>query len=101
MVSRLLALYRGLTLTLEPLLPAHNPHHSLTPPSLLTPLLNNDVQRLHLSFVAGKWDFGKGMSEVPGEPGRSRSLAVWPLHPEVGGSGAEMRVWFADSNGTE
>lgn len=75
-------------------LAASSTHHSLTPPSLINPLLKNSVSSLHLSFVAGKWDFGRGVSRT--SEGNAKSLAVWPIHPEVGGGGADLRVWFND-----
>ncbi|KAK8854554.1 hypothetical protein IAR55_003293 [Kwoniella newhampshirensis] len=58
-------------------------HHSLTPPSLLLPLQQNNVSELTISFVAGRWD-------------QSRSSESGPLHHESGGGGGEVRGWLRD-----
>ncbi|KAJ9102378.1 hypothetical protein QFC21_002778 [Naganishia friedmannii] len=61
-------------------------HHSVTPPTLILPLQRNGVSELHLSFVAGRWQHER-----------------WgqPIHPEVGGTGAEMRAWIRGSQPEE
>ncbi|WWD19310.1 hypothetical protein CI109_103768 [Kwoniella shandongensis] len=58
-------------------------HHSLTPPSLLLPLEQNNVSELTVSFVAGRWD-------------QSRSSESGPLHHESGGGGGEVRGWLRE-----
>ena len=56
-------------------------HTSLTPPSLLLPLEQNDVAELTISFSSGQWHQRRW-----GEAG--------PLHYETGGGGGEVRGWL-------
>lgn len=62
-------------------------HHSLTPPSLILPLQQNNVSELSISFVAGRWD-------------QYRTGRAGPLHHATGGEGGEIRGWLAESEGT-
>jgi len=62
-------------------LPTASEHFRLAPPSLLLPLQHNNVSEMHLSLVTGRWKTNQ-----------------WgqPQHPEVAGTGAELRAWFRD-----
>lgn len=59
---------------------AHS-HHSLTSPSLLLPLAQQNVSELSISFVSGQWD-------------QQRSGQSGPLHYSSGGGGGEIRGWL-------
>ncbi|RXK42297.1 hypothetical protein M231_00287 [Tremella mesenterica] len=63
-------------------------HHSLTPPSLLLPLGQNDVAELTVSFTSGQWD-------------RRRSGQAGPLAYDAGGGGGEVRGWIKDYGSME
>nr|ODN91950.1 phosphatidylinositol glycan, class T [Cryptococcus depauperatus CBS 7841] len=63
-------------------------HHSLTPPSLLLPLRNNNVSELTISFVSGRWD-------------QRRTSQLGLLQYSSGGGGGEVRGWMRNGGGNE